>query len=352
VNRLLRVPHLRLALAGALLLGFHSLPWWRWDGRQALLLDLAARRFDVFGLTLWPQDFGLLLSLCALLICVLALVTHLWGRLWCGQACPQTLWSTLFGHIERATRRACGDSMLEPVVRHAVWLGIALWTGVTFVGLFTPMDDLVERGLQGRWSPWEVLWVSFYAVATWGNAGFLRGHVCRVLCPFARVQAVLTDGHTPRFLYQASRGEPRGPRPAGLGSVAQRGRGLLDPTTAQDYVFRAAHPALAGGTARFSADRLGDCTDCGACTRACPVGLDVRAGPQADCLACGDCLLACNKAQHRAGLGSGLIHYDAPEHAAGAQRCYFRSKTLLLSLLFMLLLGITAWQGVFSLAST
>ena len=341
MNWLLRTPYLRTGLTLALLAGFYGLPWLQWNGRQALLLDLVQRRFNLFGLTLWPDDVGLLLGLLALSAVLLALFTHLAGRLWCGHACPQTLWSQLFGWVERGTRWALHGASGEPLLRHAIWACLALATGLTVVGLFTPFHPLLMRAVQCRLGAWETFWIVFYAAATWGNAGFLRRHVCRALCPFARIQPLLADAHTPRMLYLAPRGEPRGARDARLGSVAARGRGLLDPTTAQDYVFRAAHPELAGPMPLFAADRLGDCIDCRLCVSACPVGLDVREGPQADCLACGACLVACNKVQHATMGTSGLIRYTRPDHGLSPPRRMLRPVTLVL-LVPLCVLG--AWR--------
>lgn len=338
------IPALRAALPLLLLAGFLALPWLRWDGRQALLLDLSARRFDLFALTLWPQDIGLLLALIATLAVALALLTHLCGRLWCGHACPQTLWSTAFARVEHATRRL-PSRHVEAFVRQLIWVAVSVWTAVSFVGLFVPMADLVTRASTLQWTGWELFWVAFYSLATWGNAGFLRRHVCRTLCPFARLQPALTDAHTPRMLYVAPRGEPRGPRERGRGSVMQRGRGLLDATTAQDYAFRAAHPALAGPMPHFADDRLGDCTDCGACVRACPLQLDVRSGPHADCVACGACLSACNQEQRDAGFAPGLIRYSAPARSDDAPRRIIRPPTLALLGILVGLTLLCCWLG-------
>ncbi|MCS4230292.1 cytochrome c oxidase accessory protein FixG [Stenotrophomonas maltophilia] len=340
MNRPALLSRIRTWLPVGLLVGFHALPWLRWDGRQAVLLDLVERRFDVFGLTLWPGQAGLLLGVMAVLATMLALFTNLAGRLWCGHACPQTVWSTLFSWVERGTRRLFGHSRAEPVARHALWIGIALWTALSFVGLFTPLQPLLARAAALRLGGFESFWVAFYAVATWGNAGFLRRHVCRLLCPFARLQPLLCDGHTPRMLYQAPRGEPRGPRQPGGGSIAQRGRGLLDAGTAQDYVFRWAHPQLAGPMPRFADDRLGDCTDCRHCVQACPMALDVRDGPQADCLDCGACAVACEQSQQAAGLGHGLIQHISPRRLGGDRPQWIRPRTLALSGLLSLVLGL------------
>ncbi|WP_369038540.1 4Fe-4S dicluster domain-containing protein [Stenotrophomonas maltophilia] len=333
----------RSVLTAALLVMFHVLPWLQWDGRQALLLDISARRFDLFGWTLWPDDIGVLLGLLAVLAVSLALLTHLAGRVWCGHACPQTLWSRAFDAIDRTLARWLPRALARPATQ-AAWLLLSLWTGITFVGLFSPIRELLSGAASGSWSNWETFWVLFYAGATWGNAGFLREQVCRSLCPFARMQPLLTDPHTPRMLYDARRGEPRGARAHGLGGVRDRGRGLLDPTTAQDYVFRAAHPLLAGPMPRFSADRLGDCTDCSACVRACPLQLDIRHGPQAECLACGACLEACQDQQQQAGFGAGLVRYCSPQAMAGQPRQGWRARTTALASALLVLLAWGAWR--------
>ena len=334
-------------LPPVLLLAFLALPWLRWDGRQALLLDLGNRRFDLFGFTLWPDDVGVLLGLLAVMFVGLALLTHVGGRLWCGHACPQTVWGAAFDAIARVTRRWLRNAAAERIVRHLLWALLALWTGVSFVGLFSPMHGLLDRAAHAGWSGWELFWVLFYATATWGNAGFLRRQVCQSLCPFARFQPALHDGHTPRMLYIAPRGEPRGARPRGLGSVQARGRGLLDATTAHDYVFRAAHPALSGGLPRFADDRLGDCTDCGDCVRACPMQLDIRNGPDASCLACGACAAACSQAQRSAGFDRGLVAYLSPERLAGRPVRWLRPRTVALLALLAALLALGAWRLFF-----
>lgn len=322
---------------------FYALPWLQWEDHQAVLLDINARRFDLFGWTLWPGDVGVLIGMLAVMAVGLALLTHLAGRVWCGHACPQTLWRRAFDGIARGMARVLPVPAVGPATRVA-WAVLSLWTGITFVGLFSPISELVAAAPRIGWSGWETFWVLFYAAATWGNAGVLREQVCRSLCPFARMQPLLTDPHTPRMLYDARRGEPRGARPSGLGGVLGRGRGLLDPVTAQDYVFRAAHPLLAGPMPTFSADRLGDCTDCAACVRACPMQLDIRQGPQADCLACGACLDACAQEQHQAGFGPGLVRYCSPQAMAGQPRQWWRPRTLALLSMLLALLACGAWR--------
>lgn len=330
----------RPLLSALLLAGFYALPWLRWDGRQALLFDLAARRFDLFGWTLWPQDVGLLLGLAAVLATALVLLTNLAGRVWCGYGCPQTLWSRLFRWIEQGIARRVPAAGAARAITHLAWMLVAAWTGITFVGFFSPIHGLVGTSWPPLWSGWETFWIVFYAAATWGNAGFLREHVCRELCPYARVHGVFCDSDTPRMHYRARRGEPRGPRMPGLGGVEARGRGLLDPTSARDYAFRAAHEDIAGPMPRFSADRLGDCLDCGACASVCPMALDVRAGPHADCIGCGDCLDACDARMRAAQFPIGLIQYTSTAAMQQRPARWLRPRTLAAAGALLALLGI------------
>ena len=237
---------------------YYVFPWLSWDGRQAVLFDLPARKFYVFGLTFWPQDFIFLAMLLVILALVLFFFTALAGRLWCGYACPQTVWTEVFLWMERWTEGDRNKRMkldagpwnrekfLRKGSKHLLWLVFALWTGFTFVGFFTPIVDLGARIWPFAWNGWETFWVLFYALATWGNAGFLREQVCKYMCPYARFQSAMFDRNTLIIAYDPMRGEPRGPRKRGLGDVLARGRGLLDKFTAYDYVFRAArHPSAA-----------------------------------------------------------------------------------------------------------
>lgn len=318
----------RAVLSATLLGAFYLLPWLRWNGRQAVLFDLPGRRFDLFGLTLWPQDLGVLLGLIAVLACSLVLLTTLAGRAWCGHACPQTLWSGLFRGIELTCARRLPSPALAATARHVAWALVALWTGITFVGFFSPIQALVTGFWPATWSGWELFWVLFYAAAVWANAGYLREQVCVDLCPYARMAPLLCDADTPQVCYDARRAEPRGARPRGKGGVVQRGRGLLDPVSADDYAFRAAHPALAGAMPRFADDRLGDCVDCGACVQVCPMQLDVRAGAQPDCIACGACVDACD-AQMRAWMfPPGLIRAASPHAMQQQKQRWWRPRTL------------------------
>src|SRR5215218_4205045 len=244
---------------------FYGLPWLQWGERQAVLFDLGARRFYIFGYVLYPQDFIYLTGLLVVSALSLFLFTAVAGRLWCGFACPQTFYTEMFLWIERkvegerhARMQLDGAPMsLEKLVKkwfkHLLWIGLAMWTGFTFVGYFTPIGELGLEFLQTRMSSWEVFWVFFYGLATYGNAGFLREQVCKYMCPYARFQSAMFDRDTLIVSYDAARGEPRGTR------------------------ARSADLAQA---------KLGHCIDCGLCVQVCPVGIDIRRGLQYDCIAC------------------------------------------------------------------
>ncbi|TWI12484.1 4Fe-4S dicluster domain-containing protein [Aerolutibacter ruishenii] len=364
---------LRVAAVFWLLGMFYLFPWLSWDGRQAVLFDLPARKFYVFGLTFWPQDFLFLAILLIIAAMALFFFTALAGRLFCGYACPQTVWTEVFLWIEsgiegdRHKRMKLdagpwtGEKVLRKGSKHVVWLLFALWTGFTFVGFFTPIKDLAARAPFG-WGGWETFWVFFYALATWGNAGFLREQVCKYMCPYARFQSAMFDRNTLIIAYDPMRGEPRGPRKRGLvGSVLERGRGLLDQITAYDYVFRASrHPSAADQQAqatgtitlagagveaaplpKFAPDELGDCIDCTMCVQVCPTGIDIRNGLQYECIACGACIDACDDIMDKMGYPHGLIRYSTQNAIDGKSTKVLRPRILVYG---ALLLGlIVAW---------
>ncbi|HWI24148.1 MAG TPA: 4Fe-4S dicluster domain-containing protein [Lysobacter sp.] len=364
-----RFDRLRTAAVVWLLGMFYAFPWLRWDGRQAVLFDLPARKFHVFGLTFWPQDFPLLALLLIIAGVSLFFFTALAGRLWCGYACPQTVWTETFLWMERWTE---GDrnarmkldaapwrahKLLRKGSKHALWVVFALWTGFTFVGFFTPITDLAARLVPFRWGGWETFWVLFYAFATWGNAGFLREQVCKYMCPYARFQSAMFDRNTLLIAYDPMRGEPRGARKRGLPSVLERARGLLDLRTAYDYVFRASrHPSAAdarlqaAGTITFDAveaaplpkfapDELGDCIDCTICVQVCPVGIDIRNGLQYECIACGACVDACDDVMGKLGYPRGLIRYTTQNALDGRPTRVLRPRIFLYGGLLLALLA-------------
>ena len=269
---------------------FYGLPWLSWNDRQAVLFDLDARRFYLFELALYPQDFiylALLLVICAL---GLFFVTAVAGRVWCGFSCPQTVYTAIYLWVER---RFEGDrsarmrldaapwtatKLARKAGKQATWIAIGLWTGFTFVGYFTPIQTLGGLVLHLDTGPWETFWIGFYGLATYGNAGYLREQVCKHMCPYGRFQSVMFDRDTLIIGYDQARGEPRGSRPRG--SDAQ---------------------ALG----------LGDCINCTLCVQVCPTGIDIRNGLQIDCIGCAACIDACDAVMDKIDRPRGLIRYSS-----------------------------------------
>ncbi|MEY5098561.1 MAG: hypothetical protein RJA36_1280 [Pseudomonadota bacterium] len=275
---------------------FYGLPWLVWNGRQAVLFDLEARRFYLFGLVLYPQDFIYLTGLLVISALALFLFTAVAGRLWCGYACPQTVYTEIFLWIEkkvegdRAARMRLDRSGLtfekfgRKLLKHLVWVAFAGWTGFTFVGYFTPIPELGAAVTGLTLGPWQTFWILFYGFATYGNAGWLREQVCLHMCPYARFQSAMFDPDTMIVTYDEARGEPRGARSK---KVDHRARGL------------------------------GSCVDCTLCVQVCPTGIDIRHGLQYECIGCGACIDACDGIMDKMGYARGLIRYSTQNGMAG-----------------------------------
>ncbi len=273
---------------------FYGLPWLEWGQRQMVLFDLGARRFYIFGLVLYPQDFIYLTGLLIISALALFLFTAVAGRLWCGFACPQTVYTEIFMWIEHKVegdrsarlRLDQGPWTLQKVgkksLKQFLWIAVSAWTGFTFVGYFVPIRELGAEvlALQGSW---QLFWVVFYGFATYGNAGFLREQVCKYMCPYARFQSAMFDPDTLIVTYDEARGEPRGPR-----------------TKTIDY----------------KAKGLGDCIDCTLCVQVCPVGIDIRNGLQYECIGCGLCVDACNTVMDKMKYPRGLIRFSTQNGVA------------------------------------
>ena len=267
---------------------FYGLPWLSWNGRQAVLFDLGARKFYLFGVVLWPQDFIYLAGLLVVAALSLFFFTAVAGRLWCGYACPQTVYTELFMWIERRvegdrTARMKLDAspmsaakLGRKATKHALWLALALVTGFTFIGYFAPIRELGGQVLAFSLGPWQWFWMLFYAFATWGNAGFMREQVCKYMCPYARFQGAMFDKDTMIVTYDAERGEPRGSR------------------------SKKTDPNAAG---------LGSCVDCTLCVQVCPTGIDIRNGLQYECIGCAACIDVCDTVMDRMGYERGLVRY-------------------------------------------
>ncbi|HCL87411.1 MAG TPA: cytochrome c oxidase accessory protein CcoG, partial [Comamonadaceae bacterium] len=306
---------------------FYGLPWLQWGERQMVLFDLGARRFYIFGLVLYPQDFIYLTGLLIISALSLFLFTAVAGRLWCGFACPQTVYTEIFMWIEhkiegdRSARMRLDngswtfEKIWKKTLKQAVWIAVSFWTGFTFVGYFVPIRQLGGElmALQGSW---QLFWVVFYGFATYGNAGFLREQVCKYMCPYARFQSAMFDKDTMVVTYDPERGEPRGPRNK---NIDHKEKGL------------------------------GDCIDCTLCVQVCPTGIDIRNGLQYECIGCGLCVDACNTVMDKMKYPRGLIRFSTQNgvanHWTQSQmiKRVFRPRVLLYSgVLVALCLGMLA----------
>ncbi|MFL6563505.1 MAG: cytochrome c oxidase accessory protein CcoG [Burkholderiales bacterium] len=289
----------RWALVWATQIVFYGGPWLTWNGRQALLFDIANRKFYLFGLVFWPQDIIYLTVLLIVSALALFLFTALAGRLWCGYACPQTVYTEIFLWIERRIegdrnarmkldrQKAGARKIALKAAKHAAWIAVALWTGITFVGYFTPIKALCANLLLFSAGPWEAFWALFYGFATYGNAGWMREQVCKYMCPYARFQSAMFDKDTLVITYDARRGEPRGK----------------------------------GGD-------KGDCVDCGICVQVCPTGIDIRQGLQYECIGCAACIDGCNQVMEKVGKPQKLIRYSTLQALEGKATRVLRPRIL------------------------
>jgi cytochrome c oxidase accessory protein FixG len=303
---------------------FYGLPWLMWDERQAVLFDLGARKFYLFGLVLYPQDFIYLTGLLVISAYGLFLFTAVAGRVWCGFACPQSVYTEIFMWIERQFEGDRGRRMkmdkaawsAEKLARKSgkqvAWIIFALWTGFTFVAYFTPMRVLFHEVITFGLGPWETFWMLFYGFATYGNAGYMREQVCKYMCPYARFQSVMFDRDTLVISYDVKRGEPRGSRAR---HVEAKSKGQ------------------------------GDCIDCTLCVQVCPTGIDIRQGLQYECIGCAACIDVCDSVMDKMGTPRGLIRYatqNAMEQGWTSRQVWSRVKrprVLIYTAVLLLIVG-------------
>lgn len=308
---------------------FYGLCWLPWHGRQAILLDIDKRKFYFFDLVLWPQDTIYLVLLMVLGALTLFLFTAVAGRLWCGYTCPQTVYTEIFLWFEKVIegerpQRIKLDAapwtfhkLKIKAAKHATWILFSFWTGFTFVGYFTPIRELAQGFFSLSLGAWSTFWVGFYALATYGNAGFLRDQMCRQICPYARFQFVMFDPDTLIIAYDSARGEARGARAKGV-----------DPHT----------------------QGLGDCVDCGICVQVCPTGIDIRNGLQNECIGCAACIDACDTVMDRMDYPRGLIRYATENSvskgyaARDIVRRAFRPRVIVYGAILLLLTGVAGWS--------
>jgi cytochrome c oxidase accessory protein FixG len=296
---------------------YYLVPWIRWDRgpsapSQAVLVDLAHERFYFFFIEIWPQEVYYITGLLVLAAVSLFLVNALFGRLWCGYACPQTVWTDLFIYVENliegdrssrirlAAAPWTGAKIAKRVSKHAIWIAIAVATGGAWVFYFTDAPTLAAQLVEGQGS--IVIYTSIAALAftTYTLGGLMREQVCTYMCPWPRIQGAMTDADALGVTYRADRGEPRGPHKKG-----------------QPW------------------DGRGHCVDCNQCVAACPMGIDIRDGTQLECINCGLCIDACDDVMVRVGLPKRLIAYDTDANvkrrSAGepARFRFLRPRTIL-----------------------
>jgi len=311
-------------LATVTLLGlFYGVPWLQWGDRQAFLFDLPARKFHLLGLTLWPQDFPYLALLLIIAALSLFFFTAIAGRLWCGFACPQTVWTEAFVWMEQWTEGTRSQRMKldkapwsftklrKKASKQTLWVLFSLWTGMTFVGYFTPIRELAVDAATLSIGGWTLFWMLFYGFATYGNAGYMREQVCKYMCPYARFQSAMFDKDTLIISYDAERGEPRG------GRSRQNER---------------------------ADNGLGDCIDCTMCVQVCPTGIDIRNGLQYECIACAACIDACDSVMDKMNYPRGLVRYTTHHAVTGKATHILRPRVIVYAVLLSVLIGGFAWS--------
>ena len=288
----------------AILLG---VPWIRSGGHAVLQANIPERRLYAFGAIYTASDTVLILILLLSLAFSLFFFTSLFGRLWCGYACPQTVWTEAFLGLERLVEGNrpqrlkldkapwTGEWIARKSLKQFLWISFAALTGFSFVAFFTPARELAGSVVNLELGGWETFWILFYGFATYGNAGFLREQVCKYMCPYARFQSAMFDQDTLVVSYDPGRGEPRGARKRGV------------------------DPKAVG---------LGDCVDCTICVQVCPTGIDIRKGLQYECIACAACVDACDDVMARVGYQPGLISYATERELRGEKTRYFRPRVL------------------------
>ncbi len=310
----------RVALVWFTQILYFALPWLEWEGRQAVLFDLAARKFYLFNWVFWPQDFIWLAALLILSALGLFLFTAIAGRLWCGYACPQTVYTEIFVWIERlfegrhiqqqklSAQPWNGEKILRRGGKQLAWILFSLWNGFTLVAYYSPATLLWQELITLSFGPWETFWILFYALATWGFAGVMREQVCKYMCPYARFQSAMFDMDTLIITYDTKRGEPR------------------------------------GALKKDEVKTQGDCVDCGICVAVCPTGIDIRNGLQYMCIGCAACIDACDQVMDKVGSPRGLIRYstqnavDATYPDSEIKRHIFRPRILFYIAIFSALL--------------
>lgn len=292
--------NIRVFTMYAIFVLFLIAPWIRWNDRQALLLNVIEPKFYIFGATFMPQDFYFFAFVFIIAAMALFMVTVYAGRVWCGYACPQTIYVHLYQHVEKwiigdRNKRLKFDKapwtaqkVLKTLAVHVIWGIISAATALTFIAFIVGTDYLFFNGNPLFFMGWgKLTWVFFIIITfvTQTNGGYMREHMCVHLCPYGRFQSVMFDKDTLLVSYDYERGEPRGARKKG--------------TTPEGY---------------------GDCVDCSMCVQVCPTGIDIRDGLQVECIQCAACVDACNEIMDKVGYPRGLIRYTTERQLLEKQK--------------------------------
>ncbi|WP_371194124.1 cytochrome c oxidase accessory protein CcoG [Glaciecola sp. SC05] len=308
---------------GLIFLGtFALIPWLQYQGQQAVLLDIAEQRFSFFAITLWPQDLTILAYTLIVSAFALFFITTFAGRVWCGFMCPQTTWTFIFIWFEEKIegarnkrmkldeRKMDVDKFIRKSLKHLSWITVALLTSLTFVGYFTPIDELFVDFFTFDTGFWVAFWVLFFTFCTYANAGYMREIMCTHMCPYARFQSAMFDKDTYTVAYNAQRGEKRGPRTRKMTPEQVQEKGL------------------------------GDCIDCNLCVQVCPTGIDIRNGLQYECINCGACVDACNGVMEKMGYEKNLISFTSEHELKGGTTKIFRSKLVGYAIVLVVMSGL------------
>jgi len=318
-----RFQRLRNFTLTVLILFFFALPWLQWDGRPAVWLDLPERKFMILGLTFWPQDLILLSWLLIIAAFGLFFFTVWAGRLWCGYACPQTVWTRAYMWLEyliegdrnqriRLDRSPWNRTkILRRGLLHLALAVLSFWIALTAVGFFTPIREISSDLIALKLSTAQSFWLLLVTVFSYVVGTSLREQVCIYMCPYARFQGVMFDRDTLVISYDEQRGEPRGKRRRGV-------------------------PAEEHGK--------GDCIDCRRCVHACPTGIDIRDGLQIECIACAACIDACDEIMDKMGYDRSLVGYSTENEAAGVKRQGIRLRLIGYGLVLVAMLGLFSYQ--------
>lgn len=309
---------------GFVFLGLFALiPWINYGDSQAILFDIANQEFNIFGLTLWPQDLTLFATILIISAYALFFVTTFYGRVWCGYMCPQTVWTFIFIWFDEklegnANKRRKLDSMpmsfekaWRKGLKHLAWVSVALLTSLTFVAYFIPAREVFLDFFTFNTSFAITAWTLFFAGATYINAGWMREVMCLHMCPYARFQSSMFDKDTFTVTYDFERGEKRGPR------------------------SRKKDPKELG---------LGDCIDCNLCVQVCPTGIDIRNGLQYECINCGACIDACDETMEKMKYEKGLISYTTEHSLEGKKTHIIRPKLFGYLAVITIMFAAFLWQ--------